>query len=153
MKYLIILLIATSVCARGTYDQILDNSARVPTVFAKALASTIDYYSSKHRVPANVITAIYMVESSYRLNAVNKRSDDFGIGQVNKWHIKHSKLNQDRLLTDLNYSVEQSILIFKWFYKTYPLEEAIPRYNCGVKKKCITWKSVKRYLRLVRRYM
>jgi hypothetical protein len=153
MKYLFMFLLSTSLFARTTYDQILDNSSRVPVVFAKALAATIDHYSSEHRVPANVITAIFMVESSYRLNAVNKRSDDFGIGQVNKWHIKHSKLDKDRLLNDLNYSVEQSIIIFKWFYKTYPLHEAIKRYNAGTKKEAIHWKPVKRYLRLVRRYM
>ena len=146
-------LLMTSLYARTTYDQILNNSTGVPVVFAKALADTIDYYSGKHKVPANVITAIFMVESSYRLNAMNRRSDDFGIGQVNKWHIKHSKLNKSRLLYDLNYSVEQSIVVFRWFYNTYPLDRAIMSYNAGTNPKIVNWVSVKQYLNLVKQYM
>ena len=107
--------------------------------------------AKKYKVPLNVVLAIAWVESSYNINATNKRSNDYGIMQVNEWHIKRSKLDKIKLLTDYYYSFEQGVKIFKWFYDKYPLDEAIMRYNCGTKKSCIKWTKVQKYLDKVRR--
>ncbi len=109
--------------------------------------------SIKHNVPERLILAIAFVESSYRLNAVNRGSNDYGIMQVNIWHVKRSKLSIKRLTTDIDYSFDKGVEILKWFYDTYPLDEAIMRYNCGTRPSCIKWKRVKKYLDKTRRSM
>ena len=110
------------------------------------MAKSISSACIKHKITrCRVFTGILSVESGLRINAVNKRSKDYGIGQVNEWHIKRSKLDKQRLLTDLEYSVNQAAKIYVWFEKTYPIKEAIGRYNCGTRKTCVNWKSVLQY--------
>ena len=135
------------------YVQIMSNRSNMDSKFAFRLARVIRDVAKKYGVPANVVAGIAFVESSYKLNAVNKASNDYGIMQVNGWHVRNSKLSVDKLLTDLEYSVEHGVRIFKWFYNKYPLDEAIARYNCGVRKDCIKWKKVKRYVDLVKKAM
>ena len=98
------------------------------------------------KVPVTLIIAIARVESSYRLGAVNPKSKDYGIMQINEYHVKRGNLNRDKLLGDLEYSFYHGVRVFSWFYKTYPLEEAIMRYNCGTRKGCTGLASVKDYL-------
>lgn len=110
-------------------------------------------HSEKHGVDAKTVVAIYGVESDYRLNIINKASNDYGIGQINSYNVKRLNLDKHRLLTDLDYSVEQSIKIFKWFYKRYGIPDAIMRYNCGTAKSCIKRDSVQEYLKRVNKRM
>jgi len=131
-------------------DQIRKNNPNINIKESLELAQVAFELCRKHDVPLNVVLGIAFVESSYRLNAVNKGSNDFGIMQVNDYHVKKSKLDKNRLLTDISYSFEQGILIFKWFYNKYPLEEAIARYNCGTRDRCVHLTSVQRYVRLVK---
>ena len=105
----------------------------------------------KYGIPANILQAIAFVESSYYLNAVNSRSKDYGLMQVNRFNIRAYGFNKKKLLTNLDYSVKAGTKVFKWFYDRYPLEEAIKRYNCGVRKQCVNYRSVKTYLRKVKK--
>jgi soluble lytic murein transglycosylase-like protein len=143
-----------SVFARTTVEQILKNNPTLDPFYAHELAFTIDKYADKYKFPANVFAGMIMVESSYKLDAVNKKSNDFGLCQVNIWHVKKKGLSIERLLTDVDYSVKQGAIIFSWFYKTYPtVKEAVSRFNCGTRKECIQWKKVIRYWNLVKKYM
>jgi soluble lytic murein transglycosylase-like protein len=134
--------------------QILQNNPRLKSkmAYVNRIAHFTVKLAKKHGIPAIVYTAIMSVESNYKLNAVNRHSNDYGIGQVSIYHIKRSKLSIRRLLTDLEYSIEQGMIIYKWFYKTYAkrsLNESIGRYNCGTAPSCPNWKVVRRYIRLV----
>lgn len=131
---------------------ILSNSPKLDKVFAAELAESIYKHGLHYGVSPNVIASIAFIESSYRLNAVNAGSNDYGIMQVNAWNVRAYNLNKEKLLTDLNYSVESGVMILSWFVKTYPLDEAIMRYNCGTRPSCIKLESVKRYLRRAKRY-
>ncbi len=97
-------------------------------------------------IPAVLLQAIAFIESSYRVNAVNKSSNDYGIMQVNSYNIKAYGFNKTKLLTDLQYGVNAGARVFYWFYKRYPLDEAIMRYNCGTRPKCIKLPQVRAYL-------
>lgn len=133
--------------------QILSNQPSVSIEHAAKVYDAAAKYSRVYGVPVNLILAIMNVESSYKLNAVNAASDDYGIMQVNEYHVRKSKLNKQRLLTDLDYSVKHGVRVLQWFYQTYPLDEAIMRYNCGTRKQCTKWFWVKRYLKKVKESM
>lgn len=104
-----------------------------------------------HKVPAVVLQAIAFIESSYIVASVNSKSNDYGIMQVNHYNVKAYKFNKLRLLTDIQYSINAGAEVFRWFYKRYPLEEAVMRYNCGTRPRCVKLKSVKQYLRKFKR--
>ena len=131
-------------------SHILSNRASLPVIKASEIAKVILEVSAKYKVPAFLVSAIANVESSYRLNAVNKGSSDYGIMQVNAWNVRKLKLDKARLLTDLKYSVDAGVSILAWFVKKYPLDEAIMRYNCGTRPSCVRLPQVKRYLRKVK---
>lgn len=161
-KIVLLFLFVNYVEARTTYEQILQNKKTINKEFATELAYTIDYYADKYKVPANVMTAIFMVESSYNLKAVNMESGgagDYGIGQISSWNITTYNLNRNRLVTDLQYSVNWSFHIFEWLYSRMPLREAIMRYNCGFLRdkktniSCTNWDNVIDYYEKVLRYM
>lgn len=118
----------------------------------KNLPELILKYSIKHDLEPRRLSAIFMQESSYRLNAVNKKSNDYGIGQVNAIH----GLDKKRLTSDLEYSIQHSARILGQFKKRYSKQEPevwYCRYNIGTgklvgnkKSKCLAYlKKVNRY--------
>lgn len=153
MKIIFILLLSSIVYGRTTLEQIRFNKPTINIEYAKSIAILIDEAANKYKVPANVLAAIAMQESSYRLNAINSRSDDYGMFQINMFNIKAYGFNKNRLLTDLAYSVDCGAFIFAWFYKRYKLSESVRRYNCGTRKSCINWKGPRNYWKRVQKYM
>jgi soluble lytic murein transglycosylase-like protein len=139
--------------ARTTLEQIKINKPFISAQYAFELAKSINKAADKYKVPANVLTAIAMLESSYVLNAVNISSNDYGLFQINMFNIKAYEFNIPLLLTDLDYSVDSGAIVFQWFYKRYKLDDAIKRYNCGTRNSCVDWEVAKKYLRLVSKYM
>ena len=117
------------------------------------LSSSFHKASQTYGIPADVLQALAFVESSYRVNAINFKSNDFGIMQINEFNIKAYGFSKQKLLTDVDYSINAGAKVFKWFYDRYPLDEAIKRYNCGTRRKCVRYKSVKKYLYKVKRAM
>lgn len=98
----------------------------------------------------NLVLAIIKTESDFINGAENKRSKDFGLMQVNEYHVEHSRLDRSRLLWDVSYNVMHGCRILSWFLKTYrKRSEAIGRYNCGTRKACVRLRKVKRYVRRV----
>lgn len=141
------------VSGSATLEQVRRNNPYLSPVYSQKVADIIDKYAEEYSIPSNIIAAIFMVESGYRLDAVNRESSDYGIGQVNEFNIRAYKLDKMRLLTDLDYSVKWGVHVFSWFYKRYPLDSAIMRYNCGTRPSCIKLRSVRSYLIKVKQYM
>lgn len=142
------------VLARTTLEQILNNKPGINIQYAQKIAEACDRYADVHKVPANVLASIAMVESSYILNAVNSKSKDYGLMQINTFNIKAYKFSVYKLRTNIDYSVEAGAIVFKWFYKTYPtLEEAVKRYNAGTAKRATKWKGPVKYWKKVQKYM
>lgn len=138
---------------RTTLEQIRHNKSSIELTYAISIASLIDQAADRYKVPANVLAAIAMQESSYILGAINKHSNDYGMFQINKFNIDAYGLSKERLLTDLEYSIDKGAFIFSWFYKRYKLTDAVKRYNCGTRKSCVNWKGPNYYLLRVKRFM
>jgi soluble lytic murein transglycosylase-like protein len=118
---------------------------------SKAIASACEQY----QVPCRVYTAVLATESMYKLGAVNSRTSDLGIAQINPETARSLGLDQKRLTTDLEYSVNAGAQVLAWFYKTYRTEEPrtwVARYNCGTKPSCIYWPSVQKYVSKLQKY-
>lgn len=81
------------------------------------------YYSTKHDVELKIVLAIFMQESSMRVSAINSKSSDYGIGQINRSNIQRLGLDKHKLLHDAAYSIEQSILILKALKQRYAAKE------------------------------
>ncbi len=119
------------------------------------LSKAILRSSKRHGVPYRVLTAVLAVESSYRLSAVNKKSNDYGIAQINQWNIEAHKLDKTKLLTDLEYSIDAGAMILAYFYKRYADHKPrrwVLHYNCGTRDKCIEMKQVKHYFVKLQRF-
>lgn len=132
-------------------QQVLKNAPNIDIVHAANIVKHTIRLSAKHKVPADAVLALMMVESSYRLNIV--AGADYGILQVNAYNIRALKLDKKRLLTDLAYSIESGIRVFAWFYRTYGLKEGIIRYNVGTAPGADQWKTGKRYFNKVVKYL
>lgn len=98
----------------------------------KYFAKQIRLACSKHKIPCEIFTAILIQESRLYVDAVNVKTQDYGIGQINVKTIKALGINQDRLTYDLIYSLDMSAKVLSWFYKTYRNETLwYCRYNTG----------------------
>lgn len=142
------------------------------SVKAMELSDLIYKATRKHKIPANIYTAILMQESAYRLDAKNitcgYKADrapassmvwsgdsqevcvisDFGIAQIHYKSVERYDFDAKRLMTDLEYSVNAGAEVLAWFHRTYSNREIDwwIRYNTGTraKKKVISaWKAYK----------
>lgn len=83
----------------------------------------------------------------------SKVCSDLGIAQIRLETAESYNFDVNKLLTDLEYSVNAGAKVFKWFVKTYPtIEEAVKRYNVGTAKNAHNWTSAGKYWSRVRRY-
>ena len=133
--------------------QIVANHPRLGIEYAGKVVAAASKASEEFNIPLNIVLAIAYVESSYKLNAVNEVSNDYGIMQVNDWHVKKSRLSKIKLMSDLDYSFYHGVRIFSWFYQRYPLDIAIGRYNCGTRHSCVKTSYVKKYIDKVKKSM
>lgn len=119
----------------------------------KYIKNKIIIHSKKYGVPSNVIYALAKIESNLDYTAINKKSKDYGILQVNQYNIKAYGFNKKQITKNIDYSIICGIIVFKWFYKKYPLNEAIGRFHCGTRKNCHKWKKTKKYIQKVKKYI
>lgn len=154
-----------------TFCQIKRNNPKVPDQFALKLSGLIVAASKKHKIPAQVYTAILMQESRYEVLSnskcgyvlKNKKTEyieeaciesDVGITQINYDTIKRYNFDAQRLHDDVGYAIDAGAQVLAWFRKTYASKEYDwwTRYNCGVKSStdrdtCQAYKTlVSRYL-------
>jgi len=110
---------------------------RKDEAYRTLVAQSIRASAIKHKVKAEKLFAILAQESKFRVGAINKKSHDYGIGQINHRTIEAFGFDQQRLLTDVAYSVEASATVLADFKKRHGKREANfwSRYNSGTPSK------------------
>lgn len=119
------------------YNQILSNRPEIDKVKAKKIAHHISMVNIRYKIPKKIYTAILMQESRYTLDAVNKKSDDYCMAQINIRTVKAFNFDKKRLLTDLRYCIEAGAIVLADFQKMYAHKENtwFTRYNSSNTKK------------------
>jgi len=137
---------------QGRYDllvkQIKKNNKDLDIKYAKRIARVVFIECRKANIDPRIVIAILKQESNYKLNAVNKRSADYGIAQINRNTIKSMRLNKTKLLTDLEYSVHAAVEVLS-LVKRYSNGDSKwwARYNSRhLNKKNKYYVAVSRYL-------
>ena len=96
------------------------------TMFAEA-ATGVEREIYKQATSAGLnpelVRSIFMQESSLRVSAVNRRSNDYGIGQINEQHVQRLGLSKKRLTNDVHYSVAASIKLLLELKAKYGTKE------------------------------
>lgn len=80
-----------------------------------------------------LVAGIVALESEFKINAVNRRSKDYGLMQINKYNIRARGLNKARLLKDADYNLKFGTLILSEFKARYD-SDWVCRYNIGTTK-------------------
>lgn len=168
-KYLILLGIlfwgfesfAVDCKAHRVYCHIKQIAPELSNSYTMQVSNAIYLAAKKYKVPAKILTAIYMQESRFKLNAKNctkgltEGSDsivmvvcsDFGLSQIHINTIKAYGFDVKRLTTDLNYSAEAGAKVLSHFHKRFGQKEPNwwVRYNTG-------YLSRKKYRRAFEKY-
>ena len=136
------------------YDQIIRNVPKIDKRYAARLSMVIYKKTLKYGLEPRIFTAMLAQESKYNLGTLGYKSKrarkpiDFGIAQINKNTIKSMHLDKNRLLTDMEYSVEAGTKVLADFKHTYGSEKTYwTHYNSGKTK------YRNRYLVAVSRYL
>lgn len=130
-----------------TIIQRLNPSLR--TVDALSISSAIASTSCPI-TPVKLLALLYL-ESSLRLRAVNSKTADYGLAQINSHTIKRFKLDKERLMNSYSYSVESACKVL-WHHRKivgrYP--EWIGSYRAGTNfKSPSTRQNARRYVNLI----
>lgn len=137
------------------FCRIVKNNPKIDLNYAMDLSDTIYNISLKYNIKSNKLIAIFAQESMYKLNAVNHKTKDYSIGQINIKTINRYKFDKDRLLYDLDYAVECSAKVLSDLKKRYSHREKDYwcRYNVGTGKQASIENKCKIYIDLVNRYL
>ncbi len=132
-------------------EQISRNAPHLATEYIIEVENISNKYCEEYKIPCNVFKAILAVESNYSVEAFNKKTKDYGIGQINEKTIASLKLDKTRLLTDLDYSIKKSAQILKYFYVRFHKREKhwYARYNVGTRTKALERPAAKQYIKKV----
>lgn len=117
------------------YPQISKNAPHLPEKYVQEVGKAVNKICLEMDIPCPILKAVLFVESEYLVGAVNNRTKDYGIGQINEKNIRKLKLDKYRLLTDVEYSVYEAAKILKYFQKRYSKTEYcwFARYNVGTR--------------------
>lgn len=91
----------------------------------------------KYGVEPQLLKAIVTVESNGDHTAINPKTLDYGIGQINLKTAEAYNMDIQRLITDREYSLRMAAKVLSWFQKTYAHREPdtwVCRYNVGTAK-------------------
>lgn len=88
--------------------------------------------ANRYRIDARLLSSLLFVESEYRVSAVSS-TGDYGIAQINEANFLPMQIQKDRLVTDLEYSVDTGARHLAWFLKRYG-NTGLCRYNVGTGK-------------------
>lgn len=160
---------ASPLCDRHPiYCQIIKNKPRIDRKYAMRLSNAIYISTRRYGIPSRIYTAILRQESAYKVDAVNCKEGfekgtkrittvcaDYGIAQVNYINIRAYGFDKERLLTDLEYSVDAGAMVLAWFYREFQAQEYDwwVRYNVGVRPKHKLKRNWKTYKRHVSRFL
>ena len=151
MKYLILFIFLIQFTfAKDIYHDIIKINSNINKEYAKELARIIRKKSNQYKIDKHLLVAIFAQESMFNQYAINcnKKCTDYGIGQIHHTNIKRLSLDPNKLLHDLDYSIETSTKILIYFKKVYKNKEMAwwTRYNANHPK------LRKKYRKLVCRY-
>jgi len=138
MKALFLMFLCNLAFADVTiYNQILSNKPEIDKVKAKQIAHHISMVNIRYKIPKRIYAAILMQESRYKLNAVNKKSNDYCMAQINIRTARAFNFDKKRLLTDLKYCIEAGAIVLADFKRMYAHKENtwFTRYNSSNPKK------------------
>jgi len=125
--------------------------------YIKKLSAIIDKYSRKFDVDWEIIVAILKVESNFNVKAVNYKSNDFGIGQINIINMKHYGFDLGKQLTDVDYAVHNTCLILydlkqKYNTKSQGVFQWFTRYHSYTSNyRKIYYEKLKKYLIILKK--
>ena len=144
------------------YCHIKRNNPRLSHSYTMEVSNIIYKVSRKHRIPANIYTAILMQESSYKKGARGCHSGldketgeevticaDFGISMINYKTAKLYNFDLQKIMNDLEYGIEAGAIVLSGFKKRYSRREKDywTRYNANNKTKRLIYKKlVERFL-------
>lgn len=100
---------------------------------ASNIGELITAAAAKYKLERTLLSCLYFVESTYRLNVVS-RTKDHGIGQINEATAKGFKMDVSKLTVDLAYSIDRSAFILAHYKQLKKADEPrtwICRYNVG----------------------
>lgn len=123
IRYILVLLalvlpISTGAGSTGTaidphspvYKHVLKNRPDIDPIYANKLAKAIYNASMRYGLNPNKLSALFAQECMYKLNCVNA-TKDYSIGQINIKTANFYGFDVNRLLIDLDYSVNCTALI------------------------------------------
>jgi len=127
--------------------QIVKNNPKINLNYAYELSNIIYKKATKHNINPRKFAAILAQESMYRLDAKNCKNgvcNDFGIAQINKKTIEAFGFDKQRLLKDLEYSIEAGVLVLADFKRMYGDKEQYwwTRYNASNPEKRKIYKQL-----------
>ncbi len=137
------------------YNQIFKNNPKLEHTYVYRLSDAIVKASIKHGLNPKKFSAILAQECRYRLNCINKATKDYGIGQINQKTIKAFKMDKQRLLEDLEYSVDSAARVLADFKRVFGRREKNwhCRYNVGTAPFVQVSEKCGEYTTLVARFM
>lgn len=104
-------------------ERIAEINPKLDLAYRRLVVRELFKAANKYKVSADSLFAIFAQESKFRVNTVNTRTHDYGIGQVNIRNIRYYNWDQKRLLSDVAYSVDCAAFMlsgFKRFAKREP---------------------------------
>jgi soluble lytic murein transglycosylase-like protein len=123
---------AETTAIAGHIRKVSNGSVKQPELIALMIVKS----ATKYGIDPMVYASIIATESMYRSGAVNYKSSDYGIAQINKYTAKAYKLNLQRLKYDAQYNLDAGAMILSYmkgrFAKTEPTTW-ICRYNVGTR--------------------
>lgn len=108
----------------------------------------LQMHSNNYSIPVKLLKAILLTESDMDNSAIRckPRCTDFGIGQINIFHLRNGHIKADRILSDLNYSVRTTLKILKSFKPVKNVDKLwYLRYNVGTGRRSLNTKAARDY--------
>ena len=121
----------------------------IGTAHAENVHEVVRNAAVKYGIEPELYHAIIAQESNYKVDAVNKKSKDYGLAQINARTAKAYNFSIERLLKDARYNAEAGAKVLHDLKKSYSKREPLTwvcRYNVGSgpmvhakAKKCIKY--------------
>lgn len=156
-KYLILLalIIPTQIYAdkvdnyllrSAVYKQIKRVRPGIDSQYALKLTKSIYEVSRAFKIDASLLTAIIAQESMFKTEAINLKSRDYGLAQINHKTAKAYNFDTNRLKTDPKYAIWAAGIVLNDFHKLKE-KNYWSRYNSSKpEKRQIYEQLVARYL-------
>lgn len=149
-----LVILAAQICIADTYGQIRHIKPHMSSKETARIAKYIDKSCARYKLDCEVFTAILAQESMFNFQAVNPKTHDYGIGQLNIKTIKSYHIDIDKLLTDEQYAIDRAAFVFAYFNRFKQQESFyFCRYNTGTASYNIIHNRCLLYVNKVQKYM